>query len=153
VAVFNAGIINLVWCLIFSGAQGGYLLITNFLEDIRIGIEKIGKIKSRKKRLLFTEILQKEVDKYLKLSVQVFLALAASTGVSMTILLENDKRWGEADLQLAATKLVLGFLFVMIGLFFAVGKPYLDISNKISDLQISLFEKEDKTIELDTQIF
>lgn len=150
VSVFNAGIINLVWCLVFSGAQGGYLLITNFLEDIRIGIEKIGRIESRKKQLKFTKLLQKDADKYLKLSVQVFLALAASTGVSMTILLQDGSKWGEIDLQLAATKIVLGFLFVMLGMFFSVGKPYLDISDKISKIQILLVEKENKTIEIES---
>ncbi len=66
------------------------------------------------------------------MGLQTFLALAASLGVSMSILFKNGKMaWDNTDYLTSATLIIMNFGFISIGFLFWIIKPYIDTYSKI----------------------
>lgn len=134
------GVINVVWTLIFTGIFCGFLLAQYLFDDIKRQLNLIQKSSTYDKRKDYLESVRKEADKYLKIAVQAYLALAASIGVSMSILFkEGEIAWKKYDYQSAATIMVFAFLLVSAGALFIIAKPYLDITIKLSEIQRKLY--------------
>ena len=123
------GIINVVWSIIFTGVVCGYLLANFFMYDIKDNVTIVHHIREFGKRKELIETIRKEADKYLKITVQAYLALAGSIGVSMSILFNKGaEAWKQTDYQSTAVVMVVAFSLVSIGALFAIVKPYLEVN-------------------------
>ncbi|HTY11508.1 MAG TPA: hypothetical protein VMF88_10590 [Bacteroidota bacterium] len=134
------GIINVVWSVIFTGTLCGYLLAQFFFADIKNQVAVCQRLSEFQKKRDYISYLKSEVDKYLKITVQAYLGLAASIGVSMTILFKaGAEAWTQFDYQVTAVLMVLAFLLVSVGALFAVAKPYLEITEDISSIYKNMY--------------
>lgn len=128
----GVGIINVVWITVLGGALAGYTLVntlfTSLGQVLRAAEQKSG-LDDRREVL---GVVREEMNRFLKFGLQAFLALAASIGVSMSILFSGrDRAWMDAELMESGIQLVAGFAMVSLGLAIWLVKPYLDHFAKV----------------------
>ncbi len=127
------GIINITWSLIFCGTSAGLVLAAFFVHDVKSKVKNVSRLPNLEKRLELLQEVRKELDLYLKLVVQAFFALAASIGVSMTILFDGGSAaWSQLEYQVSASAMVLGLGLVTLGVLLVFARPYLEIVAEIS---------------------
>jgi hypothetical protein len=123
------GIINLVWFFIFSASTGGLLTMNDIIRHIEFKIDNI-----LQKNLPKEEIKDyyQDLGMYTKIVLQVFLALGASLGVSLSILFKDGNTiWDNNDYLSSAFSMVISFVLISLGLVMWILKPYLNIYYKI----------------------
>lgn len=126
VYAFGWGIINVTWFLIFGGALAGFILIASIFHGLNGVLETAVAVEDIEERRGLLDLVRDEMNRFLKMGLQAFLALAASIGVSMSILLRPENPWQRPDLLASATMLVVAFGLVGLGLAIWLLKPYLD---------------------------
>jgi hypothetical protein len=120
------GIINIVWFLVLTLAHAGYLLVSDLYATMSLVIEGAADCQDTELTREVLSDIRSEFNHFMKLAVQGLLALGASLGVSMTILFREGKvAWDSPEHQNNAARMVVGFAVVAVGLFFWVGRPYL----------------------------
>jgi hypothetical protein len=128
------GIIHVTWSLIFAGSIAGFMFVTAVFESLTPVIESAKRLDERQKDERLTYV-REELNRFLKLATTAYTALAASIGVSMTILFrEGALAWGDFETLVRALGMTLGFASVSLGLLLWVIKPYLDTFLDVRDL-------------------
>lgn len=134
------GIINVVWSVIFTGFTCGILLLIYLFNELYLLSELATHSPDKKSKIKICKDIKSELDKYLKLGAQAFFAIAASIGVSMSILFKDGiVSWQNKDFLFTAVLMVFGMVFLSLGLLIWIGKPYLDLFVKISAIKQELF--------------
>lgn len=136
------GIIKFVWFFIFGGALCGYVLLIWFFSELHLVFDghATGEVRRQKE---IAEFVREESSKFMRLTIQGWLALAASIGISMSILFgEGQKSWDNPAFLQNAVSMVIAFGLVTIGVGVWLVKPYLDNYQKLNRLQQKLSEAE-----------
>jgi hypothetical protein len=140
--VVGFGIINITWSGIFTGSTAGYLVSIFLTHDVNRKMLAVNKLKNQKEKREVLDVLRKEADLYLKIVLQAFFALAASIGVSMTILFkQGEAAWKNIEYQISAAAMVTALVLVAFGMLFIFVRPYIEIIDEISKSIMSSFDK------------
>jgi hypothetical protein len=125
----NFGIIYFVWFTIFSVALTAYLYsILTYSE-----LDKIFETK-KKKAIGF---VKEESTRNFRLGIQGLLALAASTGVSMSIIFRDGEiSWHDNAILYDAFGMAIGLVIVCIGLGLFLFVPHFNLREKLYQFYI-----------------
>ena len=103
--------------------------VYNSLDNVLSDIDDM-EGQSEKKEVL--ALVYEEMNRLLKIGIQGFLALAASVGVSMSILFgRGESAWNRFDNVWRGVTMAIGFGMVGLGVTIWIIKPYLDNFTKV----------------------
>jgi len=123
-SIYNFGIINFVWITIFSIFFAIYVYSTltfNELNNIFL---------TKKPEAI--EFVKEESTRNFRLGIQMLLALAASTGVSMSIVFrDGESSWHDDAILFDAIGMATGLVLMSIGMCIFLLLPYYILRQKI----------------------
>ena len=120
------GIISSVWFLIFTMAMVGFIFQTFIFESIKIVLEKVKNIHTDNIKKETLESIKDDQNKFFRISIQILLALAASIGVSMSILFQGgSSKWDDNFYLFAAATMIFAYSMILFGFLIWIIKPFL----------------------------
>ena len=126
------GIINSVWVFIFAGAFSGFLLLSSLFHSLEEVMAQLDAVTDLEERRDILSLVRDEMNRFLKIGLQSFLALAASLGVSMSILFGGGaETWDQFDNFWRGVSMVAAISTIGLGLGVWVIRPYLESFVKV----------------------
>lgn len=138
-------IITTVWILIFSISLVGLIYITAAFSSIS-NILSTSEELEYEKRFEALDMVKEDQNRLLKISLQAALALAASLGVSMSILFQGGAlKWDDPTIVLSSMNMVIAFASIVIALIIWMFKPYLHNFILIRNFYEEYYRKNNKS--------
>lgn len=123
----GVGIINATWVVVLGGSHAGFLIASSLFRVLKPVVKATNRMRDDAERRERLTYIRDELNKLITLAMTAFTALAASVGVSMTIVYRaGNVNWNAAEIKTRALTMVLAFVLVSSGVLWFIVKPYLD---------------------------
>ncbi|MCK5136122.1 MAG: hypothetical protein KAR19_10085 [Bacteroidales bacterium] len=119
-------IISSVWFVVFTGAMIGLIFVTLINNTIKSVLKKVEILDSDEEKKEILESIKEDQNRFLRFGMQGILALAASIGISMSILFQGGAgKWEDQTVIICSMNMVLAFSLILFGFLAWIVKPYL----------------------------